>query len=121
MVPIAFQHAPTPTKPSRKASPGEWEKYRHAARLARIPLRASQQIASLPLALDAEPYGSQRPLHLFVDGGYTNGPFSSYEPRSGAAAWESRSSPASRLSPPPNAKPEKFAPDIRSAVLYAVS
>jgi hypothetical protein len=86
MVPIAFQHAPTPTKPSRKASPGEWEKYRQAARLARIPLRASQQIASLPLALDAEPYGSQRPLHLFVDGGYTNGPFSSYEPRSGAAA-----------------------------------
>jgi hypothetical protein len=72
MVPIAFQHAPTPTKPSRKASPGEWENYRHAARLARIPLLASQQIASLRRALDAEPNGSQRPLHLFVDGGYTN-------------------------------------------------
>jgi hypothetical protein len=61
MVPIAFQHAPTPTKPSRKASPGEWENYRHAARLARIPLLASQQIASLRRALDAEPNGSQRP------------------------------------------------------------
>jgi len=72
MVPIAFQHAPTPTKPSRKASPGEWENYRHAARLPRIPLLASQQIASLRRALDAEPNGSQRPLHLFVDGGYTN-------------------------------------------------
>jgi hypothetical protein len=72
MVPISFQHAPTPAKPSSKASADEWEQYRQAARLARIPLRASQQIASLRLALDAEPNGSQRPLYLFVDGGYTN-------------------------------------------------
>jgi hypothetical protein len=72
MVPISFQQAPTPAKPSSKASPEDLERYRQAARLARIPLRASQQIASLRLALDAEPNGSRRPLHLFVDGGYTN-------------------------------------------------
>lgn len=72
MVPISFQHAPTPAKPSSKASADEWEKYRQAARLARIPLLASQQIASLRLALDSEPDGSQRLLYLLVDGGYTN-------------------------------------------------
>jgi hypothetical protein len=72
MVPISFQHAPTPTKPSSTASADALEQYRQAACLARIPLLASQQIASLRLALDAEPNGSQRPLHLFVDGGYTN-------------------------------------------------
>ena len=72
MVPISFQHAPTPAKPSSKAPAEQWEKYRQAARSARIPLVASQQIASLRRALDAEPNGAARPLHLFVDGGYTN-------------------------------------------------
>jgi hypothetical protein len=72
LVPIAFQHAPTPAKPRRNASPAEWQQYRQTARRARIPLLASQQIAALRQALDVEPGGSQRPLHLFVDGGYTN-------------------------------------------------
>jgi len=72
MVPIWFQHAPTPAKPSSKASAGELEKYRKAAALARIPLQASQRIVSLRSALDAEPSGSQRLLLLVVDGGYTN-------------------------------------------------
>lgn len=72
MVPISFQHAPTPIKPSSKAPVEEVEQYRQAARLARIPLVASRQIDSLRQALDAEPNGAQRPLHLFVDGGYTN-------------------------------------------------
>lgn len=72
MIPICFLHAPTPPKPSAKASAEDLQKYRHAARLSRLPLRAAQQIASLRQALDAEPNGSQRPLHLFVDGGYTN-------------------------------------------------
>jgi hypothetical protein len=72
MVPISFLHAPTPTKPSSKASATEVQEYRRAARLARLPLRAAQQIVTLRQSLDAEPNGSQRPLHLFVDGGYTN-------------------------------------------------
>ena len=33
---------------------------------------ASRQIALLRQALDAEPDGQARPVHLFVDGGYTN-------------------------------------------------
>jgi hypothetical protein len=72
MIPICFQHVPTPDKPSSKAPADEWERYRQAARLARIPLQASQQIVSLRSALDAEPNGSQRLLFLAVDGGYTN-------------------------------------------------
>jgi hypothetical protein len=72
LIPIAFLHAPTPVKPSAKASENEQADYRKASRLARLSLLASQQIASLRHALDAEPGGSARPLHLFVDGGYTN-------------------------------------------------
>ena len=72
MVPIAFLHAPTPVKPSRKASPEEFQQYRQAARQARLPLLAAQQIGALRQALDAQPGGTQRQLQILVDGGYTN-------------------------------------------------
>jgi DDE superfamily endonuclease len=71
MVPIAFLHAPTPVKPRAKASDQEKADYRKTARLARLSLLASQQIDSLRQSLNAEP-GGDRPLHVFVDGGYTN-------------------------------------------------
>ncbi len=73
LIPIWFQHAPTPVKPSRKASDQQWKQYRQVAKQARLPLLAAQQTAALRQALDAEPDGAQRPLHLWVDGGYTNG------------------------------------------------
>ncbi len=73
LIPIWFQHAPTPVKPSRKASDEQWKPYRQAAQQTRLPLLAAQQAAALRQALDAEPDGPQRPLHLWVDGGYTNG------------------------------------------------
>jgi len=72
LVPIWFRHAPTPAKPSRKASPEEFQAYRQAARQARLPWLAAQQIGALRQALDAEPSGIQRPLQIVVDGGYTN-------------------------------------------------
>lgn len=72
MVPIGFLHSPTPVKPSAKASPKEWIQYRQEAHLARLSLAASQQILALRQSLDAEPGGATRPLHVFVDGGYTN-------------------------------------------------
>jgi hypothetical protein len=72
MVPIAFLHAPTPVKPSSKATEKQHADYRKAARLARVSLLASQQIVALRQSLNAEPGGSARRLHLFVDGGYTN-------------------------------------------------
>lgn len=72
MVPISFQHAPTPVKPSCKASAEQWEQYRQAARAARIPLVASERILSLRKQLDAEANGAERLLQVVVDGGYTN-------------------------------------------------
>jgi hypothetical protein len=72
-IPISFQHAPTPTKPSRKATEEEWRQYHQAARQARLPLLAAQQAAALRQALDAGPEGAPHPLQLVVDGGYTNG------------------------------------------------
>ena len=72
MVPISFRHAPTPAKPSRKASPAELQQYRQAARRKRLPRRAAEQIADLRRALHAEPNGKARWLELFVDNGYTN-------------------------------------------------
>jgi hypothetical protein len=72
MGPIAFLHAPTPVKPSRKASPEALPQYRQAARQARLPWLAAQQIGALRQALDAEPGGAPRPLQILVDGGSTN-------------------------------------------------
>jgi len=72
MVPVGFHHAPTPVKPSSNASDDQREQYRQAARRARIPQQAAEHITALRQALDAEPHGPQRALHLFVDGGYTN-------------------------------------------------
>ena len=72
MVPIAFHHAPSPAKPPRNASAAAVQEYEKAARLTRLPLLAAQQIASLRQALDAEPNGAARPLHICGDGGYTN-------------------------------------------------
>jgi hypothetical protein len=72
MVPISFSHAPTPARPPRKASAQQLKDYRRAARQARITLRASAEITALRQALDAEPEGPARPLHIFGDGGYTN-------------------------------------------------
>lgn len=72
MIPIAFRHAPTPPKPPRHATPDLTRQQRQAARLTRLPWLAAEQIAALRQALDAEPNGLQRPLHVVVDGGYTN-------------------------------------------------
>jgi DDE superfamily endonuclease len=72
LVPIALCHAPTPTKPSPKAPTEEIQQYRSAARAMRLPLLAAQQIGTLRRQLDDTPGGLQRPLHLFVDGGFVN-------------------------------------------------
>lgn len=72
MVPIAFLHTPTPTKPARQAPPEERKQYRQQVRLTRLSTRAAEQIIALRQALDEEPNGAQRPLRVFVDGGYTN-------------------------------------------------
>lgn len=72
MIPIAFQHAPTPPKPPRNASPELLRQQRQAARLVCLPRLAAEQIAALRQTLDHEPGGLERPLHIVVDGGFTN-------------------------------------------------
>jgi hypothetical protein len=73
MVPVWFQQAPTPQKPSRKAADDLQTQYRQQARLTRLPLLAVQHLTALRQQLDAEPSGAHRLLLAVVDGGYTNG------------------------------------------------
>jgi len=72
MIPLALLPAPTPVRPPAKADPSQPAAYRKAARLAQLSWRASQQITALRQSLNTRPDGAARPLHLFVDGGYTN-------------------------------------------------
>src|ERR1051326_2494745 len=52
LVPIQFLHAPTATKPSKKASKEQLQQYRADCRAGRLSLRAAQQIRDLRAALD---------------------------------------------------------------------
>ena len=72
MIPVAFRHAPTPLKPSKKATASEKNQYRAQARAACLSQRASEQIRDLRAALDADPSSAARPLLTAFDGGYTN-------------------------------------------------
>lgn len=72
MIPIAFHHAPTPVKPSPKASPEAQADYLQKLRQQRLPRRASQQITRLRQDMDKEPDGRARLLYVFVDNGHTN-------------------------------------------------
>ena len=74
LIPIAFRHAPTPAKPSKKATDDEKQQYRAQARAARLSQRAREQIGDLRAALDADPSSAPRLLLVAFDGGYTNGP-----------------------------------------------
>jgi len=72
LIPIAFRHAPTPPKPSRKATPSEQKHYRAQARATRLSQRACEQIRDLRADLDADPASATRRLLTAFDGGYTN-------------------------------------------------
>lgn len=72
LAPIAFLHAPTPPKPSRKATDDQLTQYREQTRAARLSLRASQQMLELRQALDRDDGGKDRTLLMAFDGGYTN-------------------------------------------------
>ena len=71
MVPIAFRHTPTLSKP-RKASAEQLTQYRAAARKVRLSLRGAEQIRQLRDDLDQDPGGADRILWMSFDGGYTN-------------------------------------------------
>ena len=72
LLPVAFRHAPTPPKPSKKATDTERQQYRKEARAARLSQRATEQIHDLRADLDADPSSAARRLLVAFDGGYTN-------------------------------------------------
>lgn len=72
LLPVAFRHAPTPPKPSRKATAFERQQYRQQVRAARLSQRACEQIRELRADLDADPSSAPRRLLVAFDGGYTN-------------------------------------------------
>lgn len=72
VAPIAFLHAPTPPKPSRKATDDQLTHYREQTRAARLGVRAAQQMLDLRQALDRDDGGKHRNLLIAFDGGYTN-------------------------------------------------
>jgi hypothetical protein len=71
LVPIDFQHVPTPRKPKRGAKPAQWREYGRACRQQSLTRRASQRLKVLRQQLDRDG-DSQRPLALVVDGRFTN-------------------------------------------------
>jgi DDE superfamily endonuclease len=72
MLPIGFVHAPPARKPSKKATLAEIQDYKQAAKTARLPLVAVQQLSALRQQLDTEPGGADRWLHAVVDNGFVN-------------------------------------------------
>lgn len=71
MVPIVWRHAPTPKKPSRKASADDWDNYRDACRRQSLSVVASAEFHRLRAWMDDHDQQT-RPLWTVVDGGYTN-------------------------------------------------
>lgn len=72
LAPIAFIHAPTPTKPKRPATVAQTAQYRRESAAARLSLRGAQQMKQLRESLDQDPGGAARALIVAFDGGYTN-------------------------------------------------
>jgi hypothetical protein len=71
MIPVGWQHAPVPRKPSRKASEVERNLYRRACRQQSLGRQAVRQLEDMRGWLDQQGQ-SERPLWCVVDGGYTN-------------------------------------------------
>lgn len=73
MIPIDFQHCPTPKKPAKNASPEEQAEYRQLQKKLKISTIGVQRLQKLRKALDEETGGMNRQLVVSVDGSYTNG------------------------------------------------
>jgi len=70
MIPIDFQHAPTPKKPGKNASPDELARYRTLARETTLSRLGVKRLHALRQHLDAT--DPSRRIVAVVDGGYTN-------------------------------------------------
>ena len=72
MLPIAFEHAPTPKKPRKDAAAEEKQRYKKQQLQMKLSTRGVSLIHQLRRDLDADEPESERPLWMVVDGSYTN-------------------------------------------------
>jgi hypothetical protein len=72
MIPIDFLHCPTPVRPRNNAPEEEQAQYRQARRSLNISVQASSRLATLCARLPKSSQDQPRPVHLLVDGQYTN-------------------------------------------------
>ena len=72
MIPIDFLHCPTPVRPRNNAPEPEQTRYRQALKTANLCGQASTRLDALRASLPPDAKGQPRPVHLLVDGQYTN-------------------------------------------------
>ena len=72
MIPIDFQQAPLPARPSRQASAEQQQAYKTALAAANINCLGLERIAMLRRQLDSESSAPARHLRVVVDGRFTN-------------------------------------------------
>ena len=71
LIPLDFQHAPTPPKPRKNASAQQRRQYREASRKASLARRGAARLHQLRQNLDQQPDTARR-LDVVVDGRFTN-------------------------------------------------
>lgn len=71
MIPVDLVHAPTPDKPSAKATRQQLRDYRKQCQRHRLPRLAARRLEALRNALDEDGHAS-RVIWAVGDGGYTN-------------------------------------------------
>ena len=71
LIPLDFQHAPTPPKPRQNASEEERQQYREASGKASLASRGAARSHALRQNLDQE-HDAARRLEVLVDGRFTN-------------------------------------------------
>jgi len=71
-IPIDLQHCPTPQRPRPNAPKEAQEAYRQEQQRCNLSQQGSQRIHHLREELDQDPTGTERPLIVCVDGGFTN-------------------------------------------------
>jgi len=69
-IPIDLTHAPSPPKPGKRATEGEWDEYRIKQQAMKVSSVGATRLAELRRQLDYED-GARR-LIVSVDGGFTN-------------------------------------------------
>jgi hypothetical protein len=72
MIPIDFQPAPLPARPTRNASLEQQQQYKAALAAANINYLGRERILALRHQLNEEPEGKGRHLRVVVDGRFTN-------------------------------------------------